>query len=99
MWIAKHCSMPSFMQRVVHFLSCSWENRLEYAKAVLEYRLQELSCEARVSAIKTGLATIVPVHVLTMLNPRDLEIRTCGIPNVDIDFLKVTIFPFSTLFP
>ena len=77
-------------------LSFSWENRLEYAKAVLEYRLQELSCEARVSAIKTGLATIVPVHILTMLNPNDLEIRTCGIPNVDIDFLKVIIFSFNS---
>ncbi|XP_028400510.1 probable E3 ubiquitin-protein ligase HECTD4 [Dendronephthya gigantea] len=70
-------------------LLVTWENRLEYAKAVLEYRLKELSCEARVCAIKTGLATVVPIHVLTILNPSDLEIRTCGIPNVDIDFLKV----------
>ena len=56
---------------------------------MLEYRLQELSCEARVRAIRTGLATVVPIHILTILNPSDLEIRTCGIPNVDIDFLKV----------
>lgn len=74
------------------FLLFSWENRLEYAKAVLDFRLQELSCEARVLAIKTGLATVVPLHVLTILNPRDLEIRVCGIPNVDIDFLKVRAF-------
>lgn len=71
------------------FLLFSWENRLQYAKAVLDFRLQELSCEARVLAIKTGLATVVPLHVLTILNPSDLEIRICGIPNVDIDFLKV----------
>ena len=53
------------------------------------YRLQELSCEERMSAIRTGLATVVPIHVLSILNPSDLEIRTCGVPNVDIDFLKV----------
>ena len=62
---------------------------MDYARAVLEYRLQELSCESRVRAIRAGLATVVPVHILTILNPSDLEIRTCGIPNVDIDFLKV----------
>lgn len=59
---------------------------------MLDFRLQELSCEARVLAIKTGLATVVPLHVLTILNPSDLEIRICGIPNVDIDFLKVRAF-------
>lgn len=82
--------MYSFKSTFHEFLSFfSWENRLDYAKAVLAYRLRELSCESRVRAIKTGLATIVPVHVLNILSPSDLEIRTCGIPNVDIDFLKV----------
>lgn len=59
---------------------------------VREYRLQELVCENRVLAIKSGLASVVPLHVLTILNPRDLEMRVCGIPNVDVDFLKVGTF-------
>ena len=79
-------------QTNIFYVLFSWENRLEYAKAVLEFRLGELSCEPRMRAIRTGLATVVPVHILTILNPSDLEIRTCGIPNVDLDFLRVSIF-------
>jgi len=51
--------------------------------------MKELSSPDRYLAIKAGLACIVPIHLIHLLTPLDLEIRTCGIAFVDIDFLKV----------
>jgi phage terminase Nu1 subunit (DNA packaging protein) len=43
------------------------------------------------AAVRCGLYSVVPLHVLSVMLPSDLQIRTCGLPTVDIDFLKVTL--------
>ncbi|XP_035690107.1 probable E3 ubiquitin-protein ligase HECTD4, partial [Branchiostoma floridae] len=66
----------------------SWENRVEYLSLIRALRLEELRCANRMAPIAAGLATIVPVQVLHILTPGDLELRTCGMPHVDLAFLR-----------
>ena len=61
-------------------------------EAIRELRLKELRCESRMAAVRCGLSSVVPLHVLTVMTPLDMEIRTCGLPSLDLGFLKVCQF-------
>lgn len=74
------------------FFFCSWENHRIYVEAIRELRLKELRCESRMAAVRCGLSSVVPLHVLTVMTPLDMEIRTCGLPSLDLGFLKVCQF-------
>lgn len=69
-----------------------WENHKSYVEAIRELRLMELRCESRMAAVRCGLSSVVPLHVLMVMTPLDMEIRTCGLPSVDLGFLKVRHF-------
>lgn len=69
----------------------SWDNRADYVKLLREKRIEELASKERISAIKCGLATIIPLEVLSVFSEEDLDLRVCGIPEVDLDYLKVCI--------
>ena len=56
--------------------------------------MSELRCHDRMAALQVGMASIIPIEFLPLLTPADAEFRTCGLPEVDLDFLKV-----STSFP
>ena len=71
---------------------CSWENRCDYAKLLREKRLEELASKGRISAVRCGLATILPLEVLSVFSEEDLDLRVCGIPEVDLEYLKVCGF-------
>ena len=66
-----------------------WENHKSYVQAIRDLRLKELRCESRMAAVRCGLSSVVPLHVLTVMTPLDMEIRTCGQPSLDLGFLKV----------
>lgn len=70
----------------------SWENRQEYVDAIRGLRFQELLCEDRVRAVHCGIASIIPLQLMALMTPLDLEIRTSGVPVVDLDFLKVSVY-------
>lgn len=70
----------------------SWENRQEYVDAIRGLRFQELLCEDRVRAVHCGIASIIPLQLMVLMSPLDLEIRTSGVPVVDLDFLKVSVY-------
>ena len=70
----------------------SWDNRADYVKMLREKRIEELASKERISAIKCGLATIIPLEVLSVFSEEDLDLRVCGIPEVDLDYLKVCIY-------
>lgn len=72
-----------------------WENHKSYVEAIRELRLRELRCESRMAAVRCGLSSVVPLHVLMVMTPLDMEIRTCGLPSVDVGFLKVRHFYVS----
>ena len=61
-------------------------------KLLREKRIEELASKERISAIKCGLATIIPLEVLSVFSEEDLDLRVCGIPEVDLDYLKVCVY-------
>ncbi len=74
---------------------CLWlppprfDNHKEFVAMVRELRLRELVCEPRMAAVRCGLASVVPLQLLNILTARDLDLRVCGIPDIDLDYLKV----------
>ncbi|PFX24720.1 putative E3 ubiquitin-protein ligase HECTD4 [Stylophora pistillata] len=69
-------------------VAVTWENHRSYVQAIRDLRLKELRCESRMAAVRCGLSSVVPLHVLTVMTPLDMEIRTCGQPSLDLGFLK-----------
>ena len=67
------------------------DNKKEFADLLCQSRLKELSCCSRVRAIQAGLATVVPLDCLKILTPDDLALRMCGVPYVDVNYLKVSV--------
>ncbi|XP_071790886.1 probable E3 ubiquitin-protein ligase HECTD4 isoform X2 [Asterias amurensis] len=66
----------------------SWKNRQQYISAIRDLRLRELACPERMLAVRCGLASVVPIQLLCIMTPYDIELRMCGLPTVDLDFLK-----------
>jgi hypothetical protein len=52
-------------------------------------RLRELTNTSRLAAVGVGMATVLPRQLLCLLSPFDMELRTSGLPTVDLNFLKV----------
>lgn len=57
--------------------------------AIRNLRLHELQTPECVMAVRAGLASIIPLQVLTLLTPLEMELRTCGLPYINLEFLKV----------
>ncbi|KAJ7994262.1 hypothetical protein DPEC_G00264060 [Dallia pectoralis] len=69
-------------------LCVSWENKDVYAGAVRALRLRELQNVECMTAVRAGLGSIIPLQLLTMLSPQEVELRTCGLPYINLEFLK-----------
>ncbi|KAG5840241.1 hypothetical protein ANANG_G00186730 [Anguilla anguilla] len=69
-------------------ISVTWENKDMYARAVRALRLRELENSECMTAVRAGLASIIPLQLLTMLSPLEVELRTCGLPYINLEFLK-----------
>uniref|UniRef100_A0A6Q2ZID3 HECT domain-containing protein n=1 Tax=Esox lucius TaxID=8010 RepID=A0A6Q2ZID3_ESOLU len=69
-------------------LCVSWENKDVYARAVRGLRLRELQNVECMTAVRAGLGSIIPLQLLTMLSPQEVELRTCGLPYINLEFLK-----------
>ena len=63
-----------------------WENRQEYVDSAIAYRLSE--SDLQTNAVRRGLSTIVPQHLLTVFTWRELEEMVCGTCEMDIDLLR-----------
>lgn len=66
-----------------------WENKDIYAAAIRSLRLRELQNVECVTAVRAGLGSIIPLQLLTTLSPLEMELRTCGLPYINLEFLKV----------
>ncbi len=64
-----------------------WKNRKEFTALVEQYRLKEF--KQQIDAIQRGLRSIVPTHMLALFTWKELELKICGRPGVDIELLKV----------
>uniref|UniRef100_A0A3Q2L0M6 HECT domain E3 ubiquitin protein ligase 4 n=1 Tax=Equus caballus TaxID=9796 RepID=A0A3Q2L0M6_HORSE len=66
----------------------AWENKDIYAAAIRSLRLRELENVECVTAVRAGLGAIIPLQLLTTLSPLEMELRTCGLPYINLEFLK-----------
>ena len=76
----------------------SWDNRADYVRLLREKRIEELASKERIAAVKCGLATIIPLEVLSVFSEEDLDLRVCGIPEVDLDYLKVDVWDIVVVY-
>jgi len=67
-------------------MDVTFENRQRYCDLVEQYRLHEFDVQA--AAVRKGLATIVPIHMLNLLTWEELERSVCGSAEVDVDLLE-----------
>lgn len=79
------------------FALFSWENKDVYARAVRSLRLKELQNPECMTAVRAGLSSIIPLQLLTMLTPLEMELRTCGLPHINLEFLKVIPAPLFSV--
>ena len=68
---------------------CRFANRVEFVSAVRELRLRELSCDHHMISVRCGLASIIPLQLLNIFTPLDLDLRVCGLPDISLDYLRV----------
>lgn len=61
-------------------------NRHEYVRLALNYRLHEF--DAQVAAVRAGMARVVPVPLLSLFTPYELETMVCGSPDIPLNLLK-----------
>nr|CAD7577403.1 unnamed protein product [Timema californicum] len=62
------------------------ENRLEYVKLALNYRLHEF--DEQVKAVKEGMARVVPVPLVSLFSGYELQTMVCGSPDIPLALLK-----------
>ncbi|XP_078523549.1 putative E3 ubiquitin-protein ligase HECTD4 isoform X2 [Lissotriton helveticus] len=65
-----------------------WENKDLYATAIRNLRMLELQNNECMTAVRAGLGSIIPLQLLTTLTPLEMELRTCGLPYINLEFLK-----------
>uniref|UniRef100_A0A7M4FB26 HECT domain E3 ubiquitin protein ligase 4 n=1 Tax=Crocodylus porosus TaxID=8502 RepID=A0A7M4FB26_CROPO len=66
----------------------AWENKDVYATAIRNLRVHELQNPDCMTAVRAGLGSIIPLQLLTTLTPLEMELRTCGLPYINLEFLK-----------
>ncbi|KAJ8681467.1 hypothetical protein QAD02_017254 [Eretmocerus hayati] len=62
------------------------ENRHEYVRLALNYRLHEFDAQA--SAVREGLSKVIPVPLLALFSGNELETMVCGSPDIPLGLLK-----------
>ena len=75
-------------------------------ECIRSLRLKELACKERMAAVRCGLASVIPLQLLSVFTASDLDLRVCGVPDIDLDYLRVSwmvflsfALPQSVLFP
>ena len=83
----------------------SWDNKEDYISLVRSCRLKEWESRERIIEIQAGLRSIVPTNfLLSTFSAADLELKICGIPHINIKYLRqhtiyqVNIFNFFHCF-
>ncbi|MBN3320853.1 HECD4 ligase, partial [Atractosteus spatula] len=69
-------------------ITVGWENKDMYASAIRSLRMRELQNSQCMTAVRAGLGSIISLQLLTMLTPLEMELRTCGLPYINLEFLK-----------
>lgn len=62
------------------------ENRMEYVRLALSYRLHEF--DDQVNAVREGMSRVIPVPLLSLFTGYELETMVCGSPDIPLNLLK-----------
>ncbi|XP_060089857.1 E3 ubiquitin-protein ligase HERC2 isoform X3 [Heteronotia binoei] len=62
------------------------DNRAEYVRLAINYRLHEF--DEQVTAVREGMARVVPVPLLSLFTGYELETMVCGSPDIPLHLLK-----------
>ncbi len=68
-----------------------YSSREEFVSGVRELRLRELECYERMQAVRCGMASVIPLELLSLLTAHDLDLRVCGLPHINLEYLKVHV--------
>ena len=83
------------LRKIYHLMNIfclsSWENRQQYVDSIRSLRMSELICHERMTALRAGMASVIPVHILPIMTSMDSDVRICGLPEIDLDFLMVNM--------
>ncbi|CAH0559022.1 unnamed protein product [Brassicogethes aeneus] len=69
-----------------HSIPLTFENRAQYFEQAIRFRLQEF--DIQVSAIREGMAGIIPVPLLSLMVSDHMEQLVCGMSHISIPVLK-----------
>jgi len=67
-------------------IDLTFDNRAEYCDLVERYHLHEFDQQA--AAVRAGLGTIVPLHLLNLFTWDQLEMMVCGSADIDVKLLE-----------
>eukprot|EP01126_Amoeba_proteus_P004373 TRINITY_DN11460_c0_g1_i1.p1 TRINITY_DN11460_c0_g1~~TRINITY_DN11460_c0_g1_i1.p1 ORF type:complete len:555 (-),score=115.25 TRINITY_DN11460_c0_g1_i1:80-1744(-) len=67
-------------------MNLTYENKDEYIRLAEKVRLNE--ARNQINAIRVGLGDVIPLPLLNLCTPEDLEISVCGKPTIDVKLLK-----------
>ncbi|CRL02239.1 CLUMA_CG015120, isoform A [Clunio marinus] len=62
------------------------ENRQEYVKLALNYRLHEF--DEQIKAVRDGMSKVIPVPLLSLFSASELQEMVCGSPDIPLGLLK-----------
>ena len=68
-----------------------YSNKSDFVEALRQFRQKELACPLLMNAVRCGVASVIPVQLLSLLTAEDLSLRVCGLPIIDLDYLKVRV--------
>jgi hypothetical protein len=62
------------------------ENRQEYVKLALNYRLHEF--DEQIKSVRDGMSKVIPVPLLSLFSASELQEMVCGSPDIPLGLLK-----------
>ncbi|XP_058465564.1 probable E3 ubiquitin-protein ligase HERC2 [Malaya genurostris] len=68
------------------FTKITPENRKEYVKLALHYRIHEF--DEQVKAVRDGMSKVIPVPLLSLFSAVELQAMVCGSPDIPLCLLK-----------
>lgn len=83
---ATHSATGEEVQLSAKYRRTTLENRAEFARLALNYRLHEF--DRQVAAVREGMSKVIPVPMLSLFTGYELETMVCGSPDIPIQLLK-----------
>ena len=64
------------------------ENKFDYVQLVAQHRMTT-GIKSQIDAFLRGFYELVPAELISIFSPTELELLICGLPDVDIDELRI----------